>query len=459
MARTTVARGMVLGAVAIAAGIIMGAGDAAEPAAPASRAPGPPRVLTATVDGAITLGTAEYLEATLARARDEGFDAVLITLDTPGGDLESTRKIVRQMLESPVPVLLWVGPAGAHAGSAGVFLTLAADVAAMHPTSNIGAAHPVMGGGRDVEAEAGKDMAKKVENDTAAFVRSIAAARGRNAEWAEKAVRESVAVTAEEAVKEKVVDFLATDPAAMVAKADGRTIRAASTPRTLHLKGAALVAHPPTIRQQALMFIANPNVLAVLTLLGMLGLGIEFYHPGGLFPGIAGGFCLFLVFVASQLIPVNVAAVLLLLAGTGLLVSEAYFTSHGLAGAAGAVCLVLGMLFFLDTSAPDQSFDPGAFRVSPWVIWPTPIALAAVFAFMGWKVARGRRIPLQLGAPALVGASAETLSDVGPDGGEVFLHGEYWKARSRAPIPRGARVHVVALDGLIVTVEADEAMR
>jgi membrane-bound serine protease (ClpP class) len=416
-------------------------------------------VLAATVDGPITLGTAEYLEAALTRARDEQFDAVLIELDTPGGDLESTRRIVRGMLESPVPVLLWVGPAGAHAGSAGVFVTLAADVAAMHPTSNIGAAHPVTGGGRDVEAEAGKDMARKVENDTAAFVRSIAAARGRNAAWAEKAVRESVAVTAEEAVKERVVDFLAADPAAMVAKADGRTIRAASAPRTLHLQGAVLVPHPPTIRQRALMFIADPNVLAILTLLGLLGLGIEFYHPGALFPGIAGGFCLFLVFVASQLIPVNVAAVLLLLAGTGLLVSEAYFTSHGLAGVAGAVCLVLGMLFFLDTSAPGQDFDTGALRVSPWVVWPTPIALAAVFAFMGWKVARGRRIPLQLGAPALLGAAAETLSELGPDGGEVFLHGEYWRARSRAPIPRGARVRVVAVDGLVVTVEADEGLR
>ncbi|HET6436756.1 MAG TPA: nodulation protein NfeD [Anaeromyxobacter sp.] len=420
---------------------------------------GPPRVLTATVDGPITLGTAEYLTMALSRARDEGFDALLIELDTPGGDLESTRRIVRALLESPVPVLLWVGPAGAHAGSAGVFVTLAADVAAMHPTSNIGAAHPVTGGGRDVEAEAGKDMAKKVENDTAAFVRSVAAARGRNVDWAEKAVRESVAITAEEAVKERVVDFLAADPAAVVEKADGRTIRAGGKERTLHLKGAVLIAARPTIRQRAIMFIANPNVVAVLTLLGMLGLGIEFYHPGALLPGIAGGFCLFLVFVASQLIPVNVAGVLLLLAGTGLLVSEAFFTSHGLAGVAGAVCLVLGLLFFMNTSAPGQSFDPGALSLSPWVIWPTPVALATLFAYMGWKVARGRRMPLQLGALALVGQPAETLSQVGPEGGEVFLHGEYWRARSAVVLPRGARVRVVAVEGLVVTVEADPAMR
>jgi membrane-bound serine protease (ClpP class) len=452
---------LALGAAAVlAAALAAGAGLAAPEAVAAEARPQavPGRVLTLTLDGPISLGTAEYLLAGLARARDEGFEAVLITLDTPGGELEATRKMVRAMLESPVPVLLWVGPAGAHAGSAGVFITLAADLAAMHPTSNIGAAHPVTGSGRDVEAEGGKDMAKKVENDTAAFVRSIAAARGRNVEWSEKAVRESVAITAEEAVRERVVDLLASSPAELLVKAEGRTLRSGQGAKPLRLQGATLVAHLPTIRQRAIMFIANPNVVAILTLLGLLGLGIEFYHPGGIFPGVAGGFCLFLVFVASQIIPVNVAAVLLLLAGAGLLVSEAYFTSHGLAGVAGAVCMVLGLLFFMNTSAPGQAFDPGAFSVSPWLIWPTPLALAALFFFMGWKVARGRRAPLQLGSPALLGARAEALSEVGPAGGEVFLHGEYWKARAATQIPAGARVRVTAIDGLVVTVEVDRPM-
>jgi membrane-bound serine protease (ClpP class) len=439
--------------LALLAALAAAAASAVQPSPEVSAAP---RVLELTVDGAITLGTAEYLQAGLARAREEGFEAVLITLDTPGGDLESTRKIVRTMLESPVPVLLWVGPAGAHAGSAGVFVTLAADVAAMHPTSNIGAAHPVTGGGKDVEAEAGKDMARKVENDTAAFARSVATARGRNADWAERAVRESVAVAAADAVKERVVDLLAADPQAFLAAADGRTIRASTSPRTLHLRGAVLVHHPPSIRQRALMFIADPNVVAILSLLALLGLGIEFYHPGALFPGIAGGFCLFLVFVASQIIPVNVAAILLLLAGAGLLVSEAFFTSHGLAGVGGAACVVLALLFFLNTSAP--GFDPGAFTISPWLIWPTPLALAAVFLYMGWKVARGRRAPLQLGAPALLGMPGEALSELGPQGGDVLLHGEYWRARSASPIPRGARVRVVSVDGLVVTVEAERPM-
>jgi membrane-bound serine protease (ClpP class) len=384
--------------------------------------------------------------------------AVLITVNTPGGELESTRKIVGAMLESPVPVLVWVGPAGAHAASAGAFITLAGDLAAMHPASNIGAAHPVTGGGRDVEAEAGKEMARKVENDTAAFVRSIAAARGRNAEWSERAVKESAAVTAEEAVKERVVDLLATDPADFLAKVDGRTVRSGAGAKTLHLTGAVLVAQPLSIRQRAIMFIADPNVVAVLTSLGLLGLGIEFYHPGGIFPGVAGGFCLFLVFVASQIIPVNVAAVLLLLAGAGLLVSEAYYTSHGIAGLAGAACMVLGLLFLMNTSAPGQSYDPGAFSISPWLVWPTPLSLSALFFFMGYKIARGRRVPLQLGAMALLGAGGEALSEIGPLGGEVFLHGEYWKARAATQIPPGAKVRVTAVAGLVVTVEVDRPM-
>jgi membrane-bound serine protease (ClpP class) len=190
----------------------------------------------------------------------------------------------------------------------------------------------------------------------------------------------------------------------------------------------------------------------------MLGLGIEFYHPGAIFPGVVGGFCLFLVFMSSQIIPVNVGAVLLVIAGVGLLVSEAFVTTHGLAGVGGAVCLVLGLLFFVDTSAPGQWFEPGALSLSPWLIWPTPLAVAAIVLFMGWKVARGRRVPLQLGSPALVGAQGEALEDVGPGGGEVFVHGEYWKARSAAAIPKGARVRVVSVDGLVVTVEGERAV-
>jgi membrane-bound serine protease (ClpP class) len=415
-----------------------------------------PRVLALTVKGAITGGTAEFLEAALQKAKVEGHDAVAITLDTPGGMLDATREIVQALLASEAPVVVWVGPAGAHAGSAGVFLTLAADVAAMHPTSNIGAAHPVTGGGKDVEEEAGKDMAKKVENDTAAFARSVAQANGRNAEWAEKAVRESVAVTAEEAVKLRVVDFTAPDMRAALEKADGRTVETPSGKRTFRGKDAVIEPYEKTIRQRVLSFLADPNVVALLFTIGSLGIAIEFYHPGLVVPGVVGLFCLLLAFLAMRVIPVNVGAVLLILAGVGLLVAEAYITVHGLAGLGGAVAIVLGTLFFIDKSSFDYQFAPGVFVLSPWIVWPTPAALVLVLAFMAWKVTSSRRGPLKIGVAGLVGSAGETLSEVGPEGGEVFVHGEYWHGRSASPIPKGARVRVVAVEGLVVSVVADD---
>ncbi|HSN15227.1 MAG TPA: ATP-dependent Clp protease proteolytic subunit, partial [Anaeromyxobacteraceae bacterium] len=330
------------------------AGRTEAPAAGKPKSEGPaPRFLVLRIDGAITGGTAEYVLAGLAKARAEGFAGLAISLDTPGGQLDATREIVQAMLATDLPTLVWVGPAGARAGSAGVFLTLAADVATMHPTSNIGAAHPVTGGGRDVAEEAGKDMAKKVENDTAAFARTVASARGRSAEWAEKAVRESVSATAEEAVKLRAVDYTASDLASAIAQADGRKIRTGAGERTFRGAGAALVPYEKTVRQRLLSFLADPNVVALLMLLGTLGIGIEFYHPGSVVPGVLGGFALFLAFVAMRVIPVNVGAVLLILAGVALLVVEGYVTTHGIAGTGGAACIVLGTLFFVDRSSPD----------------------------------------------------------------------------------------------------------
>jgi membrane-bound serine protease (ClpP class) len=171
-----------------------------------------------------------------------------------------------------------------------------------------------------------------------------------------------------------------------------------------------------------------------------------------IFPGAVGAFCLLLAFLAMRVIPVNVGAVILLLAGVGLLVAEGYVTAHGIAGAGGAICIILGTAFFIDRGSPDYQFDPGTFTVSPWIVWPTPVVLAGVLGFMGWKVARSRRTPLQLGVAGLVGAEGVALDDVGPSAGEVFVHGEYWSARSAAPIPKGARVTVAAVDGLVLTV-------
>ncbi|HZZ83656.1 MAG TPA: nodulation protein NfeD [Anaeromyxobacteraceae bacterium] len=443
-------------ALLLAAGAALAAAPLEQPASRAKGAAAGARVLSLTLAEPLTAGSAEYLEAGLARARAEGFALVAITLDTPGGALDATREMVQAMLASEVPIAVWVGPAGARAGSAGLFLTLAAQVAAMHPASNIGAAHPVTGGGGDVEKEAGKDMAKKVENDTAAFVRTIAGARGRNAAWAEKAVRESVSVTAEEALRLKVIDAVLPDLRAVVAFADGRKVEVAGAPRVLHTRDAALEPLSKTVRQRTLSFLADPNVAAILMLLGMLGLGLELYHPGSIVPGVLGGFCLFLAFLAARVIPVNAGAVVLLLAGAGLLVLEGYTTTHGVAGAVGAACIAVGTLLFIDKGSPDYRFDPAAFSLSPLVVWPTPLAVSGLMLFVAWKVVGSRRQRLQAGAPGLLGERGEALSQVGPDGGEVFVHGEYWRARSASPLPRGARVRVVGVEGLRLTVVAEE---
>ena len=426
--------------------------------APASTAAEPeaarrPRVLLLDVKAPITTGTAEYVEAGLARAREEGDDALLLTLDTPGGHLEATRDIVQRILASEVPVIVWVGPAGARAGSAGVFITLAANVAAMHPTSNIGAAHPVLSGGGDVEKEAGKDMAKKVENDTAAFARSIAKARGRSSDWAEKAVRESVSVTADEAKKLGVVDLIAPDVPTLLALADGRAVETATGKRTLHTRDAQLEPLPLTVRQKTLGFLSDPNVVAILMLVGTLGIALEFYHPGSIVPGAVGGFCLLLAFLSMRVIPVNLGAVLLLVAGVSLLVVEGYVTTHGVAGALGGVAVVVGTLLFIDKSSAEYRFDPEGLTLSPLVVWPTPVALALLLGFVAWKVARSRKEKLLVGALGMVGETGQVTADVGPDRGEVFVHGELWAARSEEPLPRGEAVTVRKVLGLVLLVE------
>jgi membrane-bound serine protease (ClpP class) len=434
--------------LALAAAVVeAGPGGGEQPAAA-------PRVLTVEVTGAITVGTAEHLAAALRRAAEQRCDAVAIVLDTPGGQLEATREIVRAMLASPVPVVVWVGPSGARAASAGLFLLLAADLAAMDPASNVGAAHPVTATGQDVAEAAGKDLARKVENDTAAFARTVAEAHGRNVAWAEQAVRESASVTAAEALRLRVIELVAPSLRAALDAADGRTTTSPAGARQLRTRDAALEPFRMTVRQRLLSALADPNTVALLVLVGTLGLALELYHPGAVVPGLVGGLCLLLAFVAMQAIPVNVGAVLLLVAGVALLVAEGFVPAHGLAGLGGAACVLLGTLFFVDRASPDYQFDPATYALSPWLVWPTPLALAGVLGFVAWKVARARRAPPELGAAALVGALGEALAGVGPGGGEVLVRGEYWRARSRAPIQAGAQVRVVAVEGLTMHVEA-----
>jgi len=304
-----------------------------------------------------------------------------------------------------------------------------------------------------VEREAGKDMARKVENDTAAFARSIAKTRGRNADWAEKAVRESVSATADEARRLQVVDLVAADVPALLAAADGRTVSTASGKRTLRTRDAAVEPLGMTVRQRTLGFLSDPNVVAILMLVGTLGIALEFYHPGSIAPGVVGALCLLLAFLSMKVIPVNIGAVVLLVAGVALLVAEGYVTTHGLAGALGAAAILVATLLFIDKSSAEYRFDPEAFTLSPLVVWPTPIALAALLGFVAWKVARSRKERLLVGAAGMVGELGEVTSEVGPDAGQVFVHGELWAARSESRMPRGTPVRIQKVDGLVLRVE------
>jgi membrane-bound serine protease (ClpP class) len=302
-------------------------------------------------------------------------------------------------------------------------------------------------------------MARKVENDTAAFARSIATTRGRNADWAEKAVRESVSATAEEALRLGVVDGIAPDLPSALAFADGKSFTRRGSAHAVRARDAQVDGAEMTVRQRALAFFSDPNVIAVLMMLGTLGIALEFYHPGGIVPGALGAIFLLLAFLSMKVIPVNVGALVLILAGATLLVVEGYVTTHGIAGLAGAALLGLGTLFFIDRSSPEYLFDPAALSLSPWVVWPTPIAIAAVLGFVGWKVARTRNERLRAGAPGMVGEVGEATAGIGPDAGEVFVHGELWAARSDVPIAKGSTVRVLAVRGLVLHVEPVPGVR
>jgi membrane-bound serine protease (ClpP class) len=404
--------------------------------------------LTGTVDA----GSAAYLQDCVENAGLAGHEALLVRLDTPGGALESTRDIVRAFLGSDVPVLVWVGPSGAHAGSAGVFVTLASHVAGMAPGTNIGAAHPVLGpSGADPEEAGGKAMGEKVVNDTAAFAESIARQRGRNAEWAVKAVRESASITAQQAVEDNVVEVLAADEAAFLQAIDGRKVQLPGGERTLRSADARLVEFDPSVRQRFVHWLSNPSIAYLLFVLGGLCLAIEMANPGMIVPGLIGGVCLVLALVAFSALPVEAGAIALLLIGIGMLVAELFVTS-GLVGAAGVLLLVLGGVLLVDQFDADWFVEP-SFDLSLKILVPTVVILGGGALYVMLRAAEARKAPQRGGDVGLVGERGRALEPVGPHGGEVFVHGERWRAISAQPIAPGATVVVRKVDGLTVTVE------
>jgi membrane-bound serine protease (ClpP class) len=427
-----------LGAVAPAA--------APAPAAP-SMAPGTPgsapasrSVATITIEGVISPVTLRLVETAIERAATERAQALVILLDTPGGLERSTRAIVQRILNAEIPVIVYVAPTGARAASAGVFITMAASVAAMAPATNIGAAHPVaLGGSVD------KESMRKIENDSAAFIRTLARERGRNADWGEKAVRESVSITEREAVKLKVVDLVADSLSDLLDKIDGRTLKTGKGEVTLATRGAPVKAIEIGVRDRVLNVITDPNVAYILMMLGMLGLFFELSNPGVILPGIIGGISLILAFFAMQSLPVNYAGLLLILFAIVLFVAEIKIVSHGVLAIGGIVSMAFGSLMLFD--APEAGF-----RISGWVIAPAVAITAGVFLFMvGAGVRALARRPM-LGAAGLVGEVGVARGPLAPEG-RVAVHGEIWRAvADRDTVPDGAAVRVVDVHGLTLKV-------
>ncbi len=408
-------------------------------AAPAlAAAPAP--VALIEMDGAITPVTVRLINAAIERAQAERSQALILQLNTPGGLERSMRSIVQGILNSDIPVIVYVAPTGARAASAGVFITMAGHVAAMAPATNIGAAHPVaVGGGMD------KEMSKKVENDAAAFARTIATERGRNVEWAEKAVRASVAVTEREAVKLRVVDLVADNVPDLLAKINGRTVKTRLGMVTLNTKDAPVKRIEIRFRDRFLAVITDPNIAYILMMVGMLGIFFELQNPGAILPGVIGGISLILAFFAFQSLPINWAGVLLILFGVSLLIAEIKIASHGVLTIGGVVAMVLGS--FMLYEAPELGF-----RVSWTVILPTVGAMAGLVA---WAVSAGVRAMMKrpvTGSAGMIGRVAVARSVLGPEG-QVQVDGEIWRAVSEGgAIPAGEKVRVTAVDGLTLTV-------
>jgi membrane-bound serine protease (ClpP class) len=414
--------------------------------------PAPSVVSRCVLDGTVDAGSSAFLVDCVRRAQEAGHQALLIRLDTPGGELESTRDIVRAFLGARIPVLVWVGPSGARAGSAGVFITLASHLAAMAPGTNIGAAHPVVGlSGQDPEAAGGKEMARKIENDTVAFVESIAKQRGRNVEWAISAVRQSESVPAEKALALNVIEHIAPTQEAFLEWANGRSVTAGDTPVTLRTANALLVELKPSLSQRLLHALAQPAVVYILFLLAGLGIAVELTHPGLFVPGIIGVVCLVLALLASSALPVHAGAIILLVLGVGLLMAELFFTS-GLLGAAGLGLLVLGGVFLVKRFDPEWFLDT-PLRVPLRTMLPTAVFVAGAAVFLAFRAAETRRKPQLAGDMGLVGEVGQVIDTVSPSGGEVFVHGERWAAISSSPISPGARVVVRRVEGLTLSVD------
>lgn len=402
------------------------------------------KVLTIKLDASINPATAGYIHRAIGKAQQQKAECLLIHLNTPGGLLKSTRVIVGDILESPVPVIVYVSPGGAHAGSAGVFITMAAHIAAMAPGTNIGAAHPVNSGGGGMDTI----MSEKATNDAMAFIRSIAKKRERNVEWAAQAVRNSVSLSEHEALENNVINLIAPNEQELLKQVDGKTVTVGTGTITLHTKNAAVESMEMGWGEKLLNVLSDPNVAYILFLLGLYGLMFELYSPGAIFPGVLGGISIILALYAMHTLPVNYAGLALIVFAIILFLLEIKIVSNGILAIGGIISLLLGSMMLIRT---DQEWAIA--KISWSVIISAVVVTSLFFLFivgMGLKAQRAKPIT---GLEGMVGEIGHSISELNPSG-TVRMHGEIWQAKSLAGIiQQGQKVKVTAYEGFTLIVE------
>ena len=398
------------------------------------------------IDGAIGPATATYLSRALEVAAERKDTCLLIELDTPGGLLDSTKDIVQKIYDSKVPTVVYVAPAPARAGSAGVFITMAADIAAMAPHTRIGAAHPVELGSTGEVEKTDDVMKKKIENDTASFAESIADKRERNGEWARSAVLESASITAEKALELKVIDLIAKDVPDLLDQIDGREVNG----QKLQTAGAAVVAIPMTPRENFLQLVLRPEVMFVLMLVVIYGIIGELSSPGAILPGVAGAIALILVLYMSAILPVNMAGLALIGLAVLLFIADIFAPTHGVLTGGGILAFFLGALMLFNRADP-------VFRLSLAYIIPGTIVTALFFLFVVGAGLRAQLLPVRAGKETLLGKTASVIERIDAVQGRVSVEGEYWNAVSEAPIEPGQPAEIIGIDGLTLRVKPKQA--
>ncbi len=401
------------------------------------------KVVVITLDGAINPAAADYIHYGIEQAVKRNAECLILKLNTPGGLLESTRNIVSDILQSPVPVVVYVDPPGSRAASAGVFITLAAHIAAMAPGTNIGAAHPV-----SLQGKMDSTMTEKVTNDAAAFIRSISKQRKRNLQWAENAVRKSVSITETEALKLNVIDLIAKNMNDLLDKINGRKIQTVSGVSILHTKDAKIVNVDMSFQQKLLSILSDPNIAYILLMLGFYGLLFELYNPGSIFPGVIGVISLVLAFYSMHTLPINYAGLALIIFGIILFILEIKIISHGLLTIGGVICLVLGSLMLIKT---DSAFE--VFHISWQIIAAVVVITILFFTFViGLGIKAQTRKPTT-GKEGLLNETGEAISDLDPSG-QVKVHGEIWRAVSiEGKIIKGSKIIVAEVSNLLLKIK------